>query len=549
MIYPLLQKAEFGETLAVPDIFCVAGDMKDYAVRFFESRGFKTGDNGFCVNISVVNNEKTAYIASVSRLTDEKYFIKADKNGARIETGTRRGLFRALNTLIKLVSSGDFRACDIEDYPLFEKRGYIEGFYGSVWSDEKRRSVMELMAQNGMNTYYYAPKDDLYHREKWAEKYPESEFAKLKALFSYAAENEFDVYWCVGPGLSYHYTDPCDYERLLEKFKSVYEAGVAGFGLLLDDIPREFQYEDDAAAFDSPVDAHTELVNRLARDLKAFDPALKLTVCPTEYSGDENGYYISKFGRGIPADVSLFRTGEEICSRVLTCRESDELLRSTAHKPLYWDNYPVNDAEMFQEMHLDAVQGRDRELYRHCEGLISNVMEYAECSKIPLLTIADYLWNPLAYDKDRSLLNARSAVLGEKAGLFKYFADHLGVSCLSKYSSAYMSETLEKVWFAFSRGDKTAAFGILDTYIANCEKCAEMLDDKSVPLFNELTKWSEKFKKSNALLKLISKQMADTSPENAAVLSKALDEYNADAVILTGFCLRESAQRAIALSD
>lgn len=549
MIYPVPQKAVFGEKLAAPVGFLITGDCSDFAASFLNKKGFKTAFDGFSLKISVKSTEKTAYIKEYSRLTDEKYFLDIDCDGASVEAATVRGLFRALNTLVKLVESGDFCACSIEDYPLFEKRGYIEGFYGKPWADGARLSVMQLMSENGMNTYYYAPKDDLYHREKWYEKYPEEEFSKLKELFSFAKEKQLDVFWCVGPGLSYHYSDDGDYSLLLEKLKSVYFAGVTGFGLLLDDIPREFQYDDDAERYDSPVDAHIELINRLYRDLKSFDSALSLTVCPTQYSGDENGYYISKFGRGIPSDVSLFWTGEEICSRVLTCRESDELLRSTSHKPLFWDNYPVNDAEMFQEMHLDGIEGRDRELFRHCEGLISNVMEYAECSKIPLLTIADYLWNPLSYDKEKSLAHAHRELLGEKAELFSLFADHLGVSCLSKYSSAYMSEILEKVWFALLKGEKETALGILGDYISRCEQCVDMLSETDVPLFCELAKWSEKFRKSNALLRLIAKQVEYTTEENTAALAKALDEYNADAVLLTGFCLRDAAQKALELHN
>ena len=100
--------------------------------------------------------------------------------------------------------------------------------------------------------------------------------------------------------------------------------------------------------FDEIVDAHIHLVNKTYAALKKADPEITLTVCPTQYSGDENGYYISKFGSNIPSDVDLFWTGAEICSRVLTVREADELMRSTKHKPRYWDNYPVNDCEMFQ---------------------------------------------------------------------------------------------------------------------------------------------------------------------------------------------------------
>ena len=155
-----------------------------------------------------------------------------------------------------------------------------------------------------------------------------------------------------------------------------------------------------------------------------MDGEIELTVCPTQYSGKGDEFYISEFGTSAPRDVSLFWTGEEICSRVLTCREALKLQDTAKHAPLFWDNFPVNDCEMFQEMHLNYIDGRDKKRYLCCEGIISNVMEYAECSKIPLLTFCDYLWNPECYDKEASLKNAHKTVLKDKAELFAYFADH-----------------------------------------------------------------------------------------------------------------------------
>ena len=76
------------------------------------------------------------------------------------------------------------------------------------------------------------------------------------------SENELDFHWCIGPGLTYCYTSQSDFETLINKFQNVYSIGVRGFGLLLDDIPNEFQYEDDAKTFDSIVDAHIDLINR-----------------------------------------------------------------------------------------------------------------------------------------------------------------------------------------------------------------------------------------------------------------------------------------------
>jgi hypothetical protein len=39
--------------------------------------------------------------------------------------------------------------------------GIIEGFYGPPWSRSERQELVDMMASAGLNTYLYAPKDDL----------------------------------------------------------------------------------------------------------------------------------------------------------------------------------------------------------------------------------------------------------------------------------------------------------------------------------------------------------------------------------------------------
>ncbi len=544
MIYPLIQKNNLtGKNITVSSV-CVCGDFKELALRVFNEYDIDV-NGGYSVTVKRTDTRETTYIEELKRISSEKYIISVSENGAVIETATEIGAFRGLNTLCKFIKDGSLCEGVAEDYPAFETRGYIEGFYGDTWEQGKRLSVMKLMAKYGMNTYFYAPKDDIYHREKWRDLYPEKELADLKSLVDYAKENFFDFNWCIGPGLSYKYTSDDDFRLLIDKIKSIYNIGVRGIGLLLDDIPWEFQYEEDAAKYDGIVDAHIDLINRVYNELKLLDNDIKLTVCPTQYSGDENGYYISKFGKGIPADVKMFWTGEEICSRVLTVRESQELFRSTDHKPLFWDNYPVNDCEMFQEMHLGAIQGRDKELYKTCDGLISNVMEYAECSKIPLMTIADYLWNPVAYNPGTSLENAHREIFGDDAERFAYFADHLGVSCLTKYSSAFMSETLGRINFLMTTGDKEKAIFEFSDYNAKMRDCLALISDESVPLFAEMKKWVNKFSMCCDLLDSILAVWVDPTAEKVEALATLTEEYNMNGVSLTGFCLREAAEKTL----
>lgn len=546
MIYPVLQKNNLnGKALNISGVN-FTGDYKEIAVRIFSDYSIET-NGSYSVEINISDSKKTTYIDELFCLSDEKYIINVGENKTIIQAATRRGVFRAINTLAKLISKNELKCGEAEDYPLFKKRGYIEGFYGNTWERNKRLSVMKLMSQYGMNTFYYAPKDDVYHREKWSEPYPNKELSELKELFEAAQNNELDFHWCVGPGLTYQYTSDNDFDKLIQKFKCVYSIGAKNFGLLLDDIPDEFQYKSDAEKFDSIVDAHIHLINKTYNELKAFDSEITLTVCPTQYHGNESDYYITKFGKGIPADVSIFWTGAEICSRVLTSREANEFYRSTEHMPLYWDNYPVNDCEMFQEMHLGPVLGRDNDLYKHCDGLISNVMEYAECSKIPLLTIADYLWNPICYDSKKSLSNAHKVILGEKAELFTYIADHLQVSCVSRHASEFMSEKLSHIAFLMTTGRTEEAANEFKDFNAKNRECLKMLFDTSIPMFEEMKKWVKKFSMCCDLLDAVYCTYLSPTDDNKTHLAQLLDSYNSDAVILTGFCLREAAEKALLL--
>ena len=544
MIYPIPQKNDLkGKKININSV-SLSGEFKNVAKNVFSLYNLPC-EEGFNVVFKYENSKETTYCNETLRLTDEKYIIVVSENEIIVKASCEKAAYRGAHTLAKLILKNELYEGTLTDYPLFKKRGYIEGFYGPTWENGKRLSVMKLMASYGMNTFFYAPKDDIYHRAKWRELYPEIELAQLKNLFESACENFLDFNWTIGPGLTYKYTSDEDFTLLINKIKSVYSIGVRNFGLLLDDIPWDFQYDDDKASFDSIVDAHIYLVNKTYVALKEIDPSIHLTVCPTEYSGNCNEYYISKFGSNIPSDVDLFWTGAEICSRVLTVREADEFKTATKHQPLYWDNFPVNDCEMFQEMHLGAIIGRDKELYKNCEGIISNVMEFAECSKIPLMTIADFLWNPIAYNPDNSLKNAHEEMLGDDANSFFYFADHLGVSCLTRYSSSYMGQVLSKVSFLESTDNKEEALKLLNSYIKDMKKCLLLISNVDVPLFDELKKWVRKFSMCCDLLDDIYNAKENPSTENKKTLYDNLQKYNNDGTILTGFCLREMAEKTI----
>lgn len=449
--------------------------------------------NEYRINISYHNSRLTTYCEKSRRITDEKYILSISDKDINIECSGEKSAFYAICDIIKRkqedrISNGNFICC-----PSFNVRGYIEGFYGTPWTDEKRRSVMALMAKNRMNTVYYAPKDDLYHREKWNILYPEKELTGLKELIETSKKYYMDFYWCIAPGLSMKYSDGNDFSSLIKKCEQLYRIGVRHFGLLLDDIDEELKYEEDKTLYKETVNAHIELINSFYHALMNIDTSIKLTVCPTVYHGKGDEYYISKLGQNIHPLVSIFWTGRDICSRELTSYEAVKFIESTHHKPLYWDNYPVNDCAMYNEMHISPIINRDKDLWKYSEGIIANCMEYAECSKIPLITYSDYLWDSEDYCSEESFKNAIAQVIGkENTDSFIVFADHLYTSCLKDSNSRRMYEALDKIETAFGKGDKETADRLSYELLEKMHNCKAYLK-QNLPICNELTKWSEKF--------------------------------------------------------
>ena len=557
MIFPVVQQSKITDsyTFSQNDAICGRGAMERMFISRLRDAGYRcSADAKIKIETRIRNNRSHTYVEESRRVTDEKYFISSYFAGGslwiKISAGGERGLFHACSNIIKQLSNGKLAIGEISDYPLFATRGYIEGFYGNPWNTQEREDVLKLMALHGMNTYYYAPKDDPYHREKWDEPYPADELADLKRLIDLAEKNCITFFYCIAPGLGIKYSSDENYERLLNKLLTLYDAGARGFGLLLDDIDPELFYEEDREAFDGEsVNAHIYLANKLYSDLKKLDPTVTLTLCPLEYHGKGDGYYISKLGQNIPASVRLFWTGKNICSQELTEREAMFFSESTLHRPLYWDNYPVNDAEMYNEMHLGFITGREKRLYRYSAGLISNCMEYCECSKIPLLTIADYLWNPEQYDEEASWEYALRTVAGDDADSFIWFADCMQTSCLKVENSPRMNAVVSQATTLVRTGDFSLASEKLRAYINEAQKCLDMMKCKDKKLYKEVERWERKYKVAVELLILCAELIETQNPEKALQINETLNKYLSMPETLADFSLRDTAETLLRLID
>jgi len=399
--------------------------------------------------------------------------------------------------------------------------------------------MIALAAKNRMNTCYYAPKDDDYHRKLWRDFYPEEELNRLADLNRASNECFVDFHYCIAPGLSAKYSDDKEFETLVKKTKQVYDAGIKNFGLLFDDINLELEYEEDRAIYGETVNAHIDWINRYESALAEIDRDIKLTVCPTVYCGKGDEYYIAKLGQNIGPAVSIFWTGRDVCSRDLTSPEAFYFHEHTRHKILYWDNYPVNDAEMYNEMHIGPIKGRDKDLYLYSEGLIANCMEYVECTKIPLITIADYLWDPENYDPDPSWEKAIEQVVGkENAAAFTVIGDHMLFSYLRDDNSKRMIRVLNSAAFDIKWGRPEAAYEKVAAYVAKMDECVNFLKS-GAPICLELGKWAEKFYALRDLVAKLLELTANPSQENKEEFLRLIDVYESKPGVLARFHFKQ----------
>jgi hyaluronoglucosaminidase len=355
----------------------------------------------------------------------------------------------------------------------FPVRGVIEGFYGRPWTHQQRLALIDFLAERGMNTFVYSPKDDPLVRDDWREPYDGEELRNLTELVDRCRGAGMELTWCISPGLSIRYSDADDVEALKAKMRSVMSLGVTRLGLFLDDIPRRLQHAQDRAAFSDLDQAHVTLIGEVFGSLPAD---ARLIVCPTVYWGTGTEDSLATLGNGLDPRIDLFWTGPAICAVTLDLADAMTFTRTANRPPTYWDNYPVNDVAMSYELHIGPYRGRDPQLWRACTGIVANGMELFEASLIPFATIADYLRDPEAYDPESSWRRAMRDVVGEEdLEPFALFADNVRSSCLAMDDAPIVNSALESALFELDHGDA-------DTAAAELAALADRLLDSAAHL-------------------------------------------------------------------
>ncbi len=286
--------------------------------------------------------------------------------------------------------------------------GVIEGFYGEAWSWGERADYAGFLKKHGFSFYIYAPKADGYLRKKWREPFPkvlEEKLAKLAGQ-CHSAGLEFGVGF--SPYEIYLSEFDLEVKRLLQHRLDVFNRiGVDKLGILMDDMKGDLP---DLAG------RQLEIVNWIA----ARSNAKQFVFCPTYYSldpvleklfGKMPAGYFEKLGKELDKKVSMFWTGELVCSKSYTPEHLNATAEKLGRKPFLWDNYPVNDGpRMCKFLHLRPAAGRPAGMGSCLSAHAVNPMNQAALSKIVLLTLKAGFEKGPAYNPDKAFKKAAGMV-------------------------------------------------------------------------------------------------------------------------------------------
>ena len=287
--------------------------------------------------------------------------------------------------------------------------GIIEGYYGKPWTWDARAQTVSFLKPHGYAFYLYAPKSDLFLRERWADDHPADQFSELKKFAAHCRSQGVRFGVGLSPMNIFRDFNAGEKAKLARKLSALGDLGLDDMALLFDDMRGDLP---DLAK------NQVEISHFVAARMKST----RLIVCPSYYSddplldrvfGQRPQNYLEDFGRALDSKIEIFWTGEEVCSREYSPGYLARVGGQMRRRPFLWDNYPVNDgARMSRYLHLRAFTGRPASIAPCIAAHAINPALQSVLSGIPALTLAESYAKGEAYEYGAAFLRAATHVLG-----------------------------------------------------------------------------------------------------------------------------------------
>jgi hypothetical protein len=225
--------------------------------------------------------------------------------------------------------------------------GYIEGYYGRLLDWRDRNRLLGGVAAAAMTSYFYAPKEDAFHRQFWRQPYDKAWHSEFTQFAATAAAKNIHLIAGIAPGLDFDFasldasTDQKnDFTILVAKARQFLANGASMIALLMDDIAADF--EARSGSFTNEGRAHAELANRLGL---AIDAAI--IIVPRIYADSlitpddtQSFTYLEQFVGHLDPQHQVVYCGDDIVAPRPFGDAGGHLDPASI---IIWDNFYAND--------------------------------------------------------------------------------------------------------------------------------------------------------------------------------------------------------------
>lgn len=355
-------------------------------------------------------------LKTAPRLRPQEYRLAVTQKKALLEASAPEGFYYGLQSLRNLQGAREgapeggriVRLATIHDWPALETRGLITGL---DWSKQMGAMKFNLLQ-------YPGGRGDLSprRREDYLALVDDCSAQRIQFL---SHEGYKGTFWDNETLFDF---SPEGYEKLKAYYKVRFDMGARAFTVAFDDMKIP---EGEGAAL---ARKHAEACVIIRDYLQALDPACVLYFCPVPYGGPGKGgkfvfsgkkdarIYLKTIGSLLPGDVRVYWTGLSVFSPEVDTATADIYAGLIGRKPFFWDN---DSLHWLKERR--PLSGRPADFLKHTSGYVANIADRkpdgTQSELLPVvLTIADYLWNPAAYDSTTSMERARRFAAGAGGG-------------------------------------------------------------------------------------------------------------------------------------
>lgn len=327
-------------------------------------------------------------------------------------------VFYGVSTLRQMLNDNyTITPATVQDYAYTQYRGLVEGFYGMPFTVDQILSMLDFFKLYKLNTFIYGPKADPYHAGSWYEDYPTSltDEERKRGLLTQqdfititnkAKECNVNFVWAIHPGLhgGMGFNSPSEMnpgiEKIMDKFDRMYNLGVRGFGVFIDDMT--FVPSSEMTAY-LPAQVQAKLKAKYNTATATSDQKVSpLFFVPTAYSiAHTVGSLIDLYD--VDPEIVVAFTGSDVWSNITdsNCKTMKQVIN---RNPLFWWNNNCNDNydDRIYMNHMNYRYTAQNAPMTALGGVVFNTMQEASASKVFLFGGADYCWNTASFNSEQN---------------------------------------------------------------------------------------------------------------------------------------------------